>query len=109
MFIIVAKIQIKPEFRERFLESMLDDARGSVQNERECFHFSVVQDQQDPNRIVLFEVYEDRKAFEVHMQAPHFIRWRDTVTDWYAAPTEVLECSNLYPSDESWRRSKSDL
>lgn len=104
MFVIVAKIQIKPEFREPFLASMLDDARGSVEKEPGCLHFSVVQDLEDPNRICLFEVYRDRAAFEAHRQMPHYLRWRKTVGEWYAAPTEVTEAQNLYPPDAAWSK-----
>lgn len=102
MHVIVATIQIKPEFREQFMESMLDDARGSVENESGCFQFSVVQDKTDPNRIVLFEVYRDAAAFAEHKQAPHYTRWQETVKDWFAAPTGVISASNAYPPDSSW-------
>lgn len=96
---LVVTIQIQPEHREAFIESMLDDARGSVQNEPGCLRFDVIQDESDPNRIYLYEVYRDEAAFEQHTQAPHFIRWRDTVENWYAQPTVVCRGSNLFPPD----------
>lgn len=102
MHIIVAKIQIKPEYREPFMELMVDDAKGSVENEPGCLHFSVIRDNADPNRIVLFEVYRDEAAFEAHKQTPHFIRWRDGVQDWFAAPAEVIQGQNVFPPDQAW-------
>ncbi len=103
MHVVVATMQIKPEFREPFMDSMLDDARGSMQNEPGCFQFSVVQDKSDPNRIVLFEVYKDEAAFEVHKQQPHFVQWENTVKDWYAAPVQVIQGSNAFPADSAWK------
>ena len=50
---LLVTIQIKPEHREEFMESMLDDARGSVENEPGCLRFDVVQSQEDPNRLLL--------------------------------------------------------
>jgi quinol monooxygenase YgiN len=102
--VIVAKIQMKPEFREKFLELMLDDARGSVENEPGCLQFSVVQDEKDPSQILLFEIYRDRAAFEAHMQMPHYLRWDNGVRDWYAAPIEVWQGPNLYPPDTAWKK-----
>ena len=63
MFVIIAPIQIKEGHREAFIESMLDDARGSVENEPGCLRFDVIQDGADPNRIWLYEVYVDEAAF----------------------------------------------
>ncbi len=102
MHVLLVTIQIKPEHRQAFIESMLDDARGSVLDEPGCLRFDVLQDSQDPNKIYLYEAYRDEAAFQAHLQAPHFIRWRDTVKDWYAAPTQVFTCSNIFPSDAGW-------
>jgi len=103
MRVLVVKIQIRPEFRERFMASMLDDARGSTRDEPGCLRFDVIQDEADPNRIYLYEVYRDEAAFEEHLKAPHFVKWRDTVKDWYAAPTEVGRGWNVYPPDDAWK------
>ncbi len=104
MHVIVAEIRIKPEYRERFMESMIDDARGSVENEPGCFQFAVVQDQRDPNHIFLFEVYRDAEAFGVHQTMPHYTKWQDTVQDWYAARTVVTQGPNVWPGDEAWSK-----
>ncbi len=104
MHVIVAEIRIKPEHRQKFLEAMVDDASGSVQNEPGCYQFSVVQDEKDANRIFLFEVYRDKEAFVRHQEMPHYTRWRDTVKDWYAAPTVVTQGPNVYPGNEAWSK-----
>ena len=67
---------------------MLGDAKGSVNDEPGCLRFDVIQDAGDPNRIWLYEVYVDEAAFQEHLKAPHFIKWRDTVEglDGRAAP-----------------------
>ncbi|HEX9015401.1 MAG TPA: putative quinol monooxygenase [Chloroflexota bacterium] len=104
MHVIVAEMRIKPEYREQFMESMIGDASGSVANEPGCFQFSVIRDEKDPNHIVLFEVYRDAEAFAVHQQMPHYVKWRDTVKDWYAAPTVVTKGFNAWPGDEAWAK-----
>ena len=103
MYVLLVTIQIQPEHREAFLESMLDDARGSVNDEPGCLRFDVIQDETDPNKIYLYEVYKDEAAFQEHLKAPHFIRWRDTVKDWYAAPTIVARGHNLFPTNDAWK------
>lgn len=105
MLALLVTIHMKPEHREAFLDSMLDDARGSVNDEPGCFRFDVLQDDKDPNTIYLYEVYRDRAAFEEHVKAPHFIRWRDTVKDWYASPTQVVNCTTIFPPDSGWKKA----
>lgn len=104
MYVLVVTIDIKPGFKERFVGAMLDDARGSVTNEPGCVRFDVIQDEERPDRIYLYEVYTSKAAFDAHCQAPHFIRWRDTVKDWFASPPLVGKGPNIFPADADWNR-----
>ena len=77
MYVIVAPIQIKQGHKDEFIEAMLGDARGSVNDEPGCLRFDVIQDGADPNRIWLYEVYVDEAAFQAHTKTPHFLSGRD--------------------------------
>ena len=66
MYVIIAPIQIKEGFKDQFMGPMLDDARGSVNDEPGCLRFDVIQDAGDSNRIWLYEVYKDEAAFQAH-------------------------------------------
>ncbi len=101
---LVVKIQIKPEHREAFMDSMLEDARGSIGNEPGCLRFDVVQDVEDANTIYLYEVYKDDAAIEAHRQAPHYLKWRETVKDWFAADTVRGRCVTVFPPDSAWQK-----
>ena len=104
MYALVVTIHIKPEYRQKFIEAMLDDAQGSAWKEPDCFLFNVVQDENDPNCIYLYEVYRNAQAFEHHTQTPHFIRWRDTVKDWVLEPMVIGRGTHLFPPDDHWRK-----
>ena len=104
MYIIIAPIQIKEGHKQEFIEAMLDDAKGSLNDEPGCLRFDVVQDATEPNRIWLYEVYVDEAAFEAHRQAPHFIKWRDTVKDWRAEGIQGTRGGqNIWPPDSEWK------
>lgn len=107
MYTLVVTIRIKPEYRERYLESMLDDARGSVRDEPGCLRFDVLIDNEDPNTIYLYEVYKDEAAFQAHLKAPHFIAWRDTVQGWAEGESVVRRATTLFPAEADWRRQDS--
>ena len=102
MIALLVTIQIQPEHREAFMESMLDDARGSNNDEPGCLRFDVLQDSEDPNKIHLYEVYKDQAAVDAHRQAPHFTKWRETVQEWFAAETIRRVATPVFPPEQSW-------
>jgi (4S)-4-hydroxy-5-phosphonooxypentane-2,3-dione isomerase len=73
-FVLLVNIRIKPENVERFMKGIAENARAA-RKEPGCRQFEVLVDAKDKTRIVLFEVYDDEKAFEAHQATPHFKRY----------------------------------
>jgi len=102
--VLWVKITMKPEFRDRFIEASLGDGIGSTRDEPGCYRFDVLQDDNDPNVIYFYEVYKDDAAFEEHKTQPHYFKWRDTVQDWHAVPSQVTFTTSIFPADDAWKR-----
>ncbi len=109
MISIIVSIKIKPGYRDAFVESLLDDAKGSVGNEPGCFRFDVLQDDDNPNLIYLYEVYENQAALDKHRTMPHFTKWRETVNDWFDGEPERKSVTTVFPTDNGWRKQKPHL
>jgi quinol monooxygenase YgiN len=109
MISIFVTIQIKPGFRDQFIEASLGDAQGSVRDEPGCFRFDMLQADSDPNRFHLFEVYADAAALDAHRLAPHYTKWRATVQDWFDGDPQRIPMTTIFPSDEGWRAQKPHL
>ncbi len=106
MYVIIAPIQIKEGYKDQFIREMIEDARGSVNNEPGCLRFDVIQDAGDANRVWLYEVYRDEAAFQAHTQAPHFTKWRDATADWReqgGLQGAGRGASNIWPPDSDWK------
>ena len=106
MYVIIAPIQIKEGYKDRFIEEMIGDASGSVNDEPGCLRFDVIQDAVDPNRIWLYEVYKDEDAFHAHTQAPHYEKWRDATGDWRedsGLQGAGRGATNIWPPDDEWK------
>jgi autoinducer 2-degrading protein len=73
-FVLTVSIRIKPENVEAFLQGALENARNA-RKEPGCRQFEVLVDPQDRTSVMLFEVYDDDKAFEAHQQTPHFKKY----------------------------------
>jgi (4S)-4-hydroxy-5-phosphonooxypentane-2,3-dione isomerase len=69
---ILVEFIIKSGSIERFRELILANARASLQDEEGCRRFDVLSPADDPTRIVLYEIYDNDRAFELHLQTPHY-------------------------------------
>ena len=104
MKVLVVKIKLKAEYRDKFIAASYGDARGANEDEPGCRRFDFLQVDEDPNAFYLYEVYDDGAAFQAHLKTPHFLTWRDAIDpSWYAEPTVVAHCTNLYPPDNAWK------
>ncbi len=102
MLVVCVYVHVKPEFREQFIEATLENARNTVR-EPGALRFDVLQQADDPNRFILYEVYKDEAGAAAHKQTPHYARWRDTVADWMAEPRKGVKHASLFPeSEDQW-------
>jgi quinol monooxygenase YgiN len=73
-FVLVVNIKIKPENVERWMKMALENAR-EARKEPGCRQFEVLVDPKDKAKVLLFEIYNDEKAFEAHQATPHFKKY----------------------------------
>ena len=109
MFAIFVTINIKPEHVDEFIEASAGDAEGSTRDEPGCFRFDMLQDPGVPSRFYLYEVYRDEAAFEAHLEAPHFLKWREEVQSYFDGDLHRIDMKTLFPSDEGWEKQKPAL
>ncbi len=70
-FVLQVNIRIKPENVDAFMPKLQANA-AAASKEPGCKQFDVLVDPQDKTRVMLYEVYDDEKAFEVHQQGAAF-------------------------------------
>lgn len=79
VFAVVVDFDIHPEQVEEFEEIMLLQARNSLELEPGCRQFDVFRDPQAKATFVLYELYDDEAAFELHLASDHFNAFAATV------------------------------
>lgn len=70
-YVILVDFLLKPASRAEFRRAIDANARASCGTEPGCRRFDVVEPRDDPDRIILYEIYDDRLAFEAHLKTPH--------------------------------------
>jgi len=101
MLIVHVHVHVKTDKVEEFKAASLANARQSVQ-EPGVARFDVIQDNSDPTRFVLVEVYRTDQAPARHKETAHYQQWRDTVADWMAEPRTSVKYTNVFPEDTDW-------
>lgn len=77
MFIVAAELAVDPDQHERFKAHVLENARLARTTEKGCRQFDVCVDAQKPGQFFLYEVYEDRAAFDAHQASAHLKAFRE--------------------------------
>jgi quinol monooxygenase YgiN len=72
MYAVCVKFEIAAGQMEAFLPLVRTNAAASVRDEVGCHRFDVLTDQTKPGQVFLYELYDDRAAFDVHLTTPHF-------------------------------------
>ena len=98
MYVVAVSVFVKPEHVSGFKEAILDNARNT-RKEPGNIRFDVLQDEGDPTRFLLYEVYHQKEDFAAHQQTAHFARWRDKVVDWMAQPRVAFKCMPIFYGD----------
>ena len=58
MFVVCVEFEIMPQHLDDFLAAMRKNAAKSHELELGCQQFDVCQEQQNPNTIILYEIYK---------------------------------------------------
>ena len=101
MLVVHVHVHVNPDDVEAFREATVENAQNSVQ-EPGIARFDVVQQNDDPTRFVLVEVYRTPEDPARHKETAHYQRWRDTVAPMMAEPRSSVKYTNCYPVDAGW-------
>jgi (4S)-4-hydroxy-5-phosphonooxypentane-2,3-dione isomerase len=69
---ILVEFTLKPGFGARFQELITANAASSLREGPGCRQFDVLMPIDEPGRVVLYEIYDDDRAFDFHMSTPHY-------------------------------------
>jgi quinol monooxygenase YgiN len=92
MFAIVVDFRLKPDARAQFRRLIDANADASVKTEPGCLQFDVLEPEGEADRVLLYEIYTDRAAFEDHLRTDHF-RVFAGASDSLCLEKKVTRCS----------------
>ncbi len=85
---IIAKVYIKPEMADQFIEAAKDIIAKSNE-ESGCSFYQLYRDPYDNSKFVFVEEYDNQAAVDFHFAADYFNAFGPKIADMVLAPAEI--------------------
>ena len=82
MFVITVDFEIKSEYVNEFRSRVLQQAKDSLDNEEKCLKFDVCFDETNKNKVFLYEIYNNKDAFDYHLGSDHYLNFDNDIKKW---------------------------
>jgi len=101
MLVVHVHVHVKPDKIDAFKQASVENARNSIR-EPGIARFDVIQQQDDPTRFVLVEVYRTPDDPASHKETAHYQKWRDAVAGMMAEARSSVKYANVFPDEQGW-------
>lgn len=76
MMIRISEIQVAPEHLSEYISILKEEAEASVRFESGVISIYPMFQKENLTEIRILEIYADKKAYESHLQTPHFKHYK---------------------------------
>lgn len=91
-YVVLPSFEVEEGSLNAFLTAARADAAASLADEPGCLQFDIAVDRDaSPVRVIFYEVYTDRAAFDLHLETPHLAAFRDSLHLCTEGPVQFLE------------------
>ncbi|MCC6927769.1 MAG: antibiotic biosynthesis monooxygenase [Gemmatimonadaceae bacterium] len=101
MLIVHVYVHVLPDQVDPFIAASRENARQSVQ-EPGVVRFDLIQQEDDPTRFVLVEIYRTPEDPARHKATAHYATWRNAVEPMMAEPRRSTKYHALAPHAAWW-------
>lgn len=75
--VLHVELTLHPEHRDSYIDRALTHKANVTAQEPACQRFEISVEEDTPNVVRLYEVYDDEAAVQHHMQTPYMIAYRE--------------------------------
>ena len=97
----VAHLTIKAEHLASYKTALREEIEASLEREPGVLTLYAVSSKQEPTRFTILEVYASQDAYALHLQTPHFLKYKNTTQEMVAS-LELVESLPLLPEQKVW-------
>jgi (4S)-4-hydroxy-5-phosphonooxypentane-2,3-dione isomerase len=78
MIVTIVHLEVNPAYIDQFIRASTENHLESVK-EPGNLRFDLLRNNEDPNRFVLYEAYQNATAAAAHKETAHYLKWREKV------------------------------
>ena len=98
MIVIVVKQMVRPEYADEW-PTVVKDFTEAARSEPGCISFDWFRSFDDPNEVVLVEVFKDEAAGQAHVESQAFKDVTKQLPQWLAGPPQIIHING---TSEGW-------
>ena len=98
MIVTCVYVHVKPDGTQSFIDATTANHHESV-NEPGNLRFDLIRQANDPCRFMIYEAYESEEASAAHKNTPHYLKWRDAVSELMAEPRQGVKYEIIEPKN----------
>ena len=95
----LAKLEVDPAQLDAYKAALKQGVETALRVEPGVLRLDAMADKENPAHITLLEVYADEAAYQAHLQAPHFLKYK-TETKEMVKSLELVRMVALFPGLE---------
>jgi (4S)-4-hydroxy-5-phosphonooxypentane-2,3-dione isomerase len=99
MLIVQVHVLVKENYIKDFIETTKENAKSSIL-EPGIVRFDIIQQIDEPNNFILYEIYRTAQDTAKHKNTEHYRVWRDKVQNMMAEPRRSVKYQNIFPDLE---------
>ncbi len=100
MIVRIAEIEIEAEYLNDYLAVLQEESEASVRLEPGVICIYPMYEKENPTEIRLLEIYASKKAYESHLQTPHFQKYK-TSTAHMVKSLELVDMEAIDPESSA--------
>ena len=100
MIVTCVYVNVKPEAIGNFINATVENHLESVK-EPGNLRFDFIQQTDEPCHFMLYEAYESEDAAASHKTTKHYLKWREVVKDFMAAPRQGVKYNIIRPDNSA--------
>jgi (4S)-4-hydroxy-5-phosphonooxypentane-2,3-dione isomerase len=97
---VVATIEVLPGRRDSLLTALMAHRARCLKDEPGTLEMEVLEPLDDPTKVLVYEAYLDRAAFDLHVKGPSLAQFRrqsaDAIAKFAATRCAVLDDESLF-------------
>lgn len=81
----LAKIEVDPLRLKEYNKALKEQMTTAIKKEPGVLTYYAVADKKNPSHITILEIYADTNAYKLHIETPHFKKYKTTVANMVKA------------------------